>query len=131
MDVRITFASAPSNIAILIEKLYQRNEEEKRTKYNSRVINTKQATFVPLQLLHGQTRVCSRSEWIHVNLWQIRQMEFFRNRRRIHRGLFQSLPWTLPESAADSTRVCLGPKYLPQIRKYAAEPWTCLSRKEI
>ena len=48
MDVRITHASAPSNIALPIEKLYRRNEEEKKTKYNSRVINTERATFVPL-----------------------------------------------------------------------------------
>ena len=48
MDVRITHPNAPSNVKVPLAKLYKRNEEEKKTKYNSRVINTEKATFVPL-----------------------------------------------------------------------------------
>ena len=40
MDVRITHPNAPSNLNVPLDKLYKRNEEEKKTKYNSRVINT-------------------------------------------------------------------------------------------
>ena len=48
MDVRITHPNAPSNLNVPLDKLYKRNEEEKKTKYNSRVINTERASFIPL-----------------------------------------------------------------------------------
>ena len=48
MDVRITHPNAPSNVKVPLEKLYKRNEDEKKTKYNSRVINTEKASFIPL-----------------------------------------------------------------------------------
>ena len=48
MDVRITHPNAPSNLAVPLDKLYKRNEDEKKTKYNSRVINTERASFIPL-----------------------------------------------------------------------------------
>ncbi len=47
-DVRITHPNAPSNISVPLDKLLLKNEKEKKTKYNSRVINTERATFVPL-----------------------------------------------------------------------------------
>ena len=31
-----------------MDKLYKRNEEENKTKYNSRIINTERASFIPL-----------------------------------------------------------------------------------
>ncbi len=48
MDVRITHPNAPSNLAIPLDKLLLKNETEKKKKYNSRVINTERASFVPL-----------------------------------------------------------------------------------
>ena len=48
MDVRITHPTAASNMPLDLDKLYAKNETEKKTKYNSRVINTEKATFVPL-----------------------------------------------------------------------------------
>ena len=48
MDVRITHPNAPSNLSIPVEKLLLKNEAEKKSKYGSRVINTKRATFIPL-----------------------------------------------------------------------------------
>ena len=48
MDVRITHPNAPSNLNVPLDKLYKRNEEEKKTKYNSRVLNTERASFIPL-----------------------------------------------------------------------------------
>ena len=48
MDVRITHPNAPSNLNVPLDKLYKRNEEEKKTKYNSRIINTERASFILL-----------------------------------------------------------------------------------
>ena len=48
MDVRITHSNAPSNLSIPLDKLIQKNEKEKKNKYNSRVINTERASFIPL-----------------------------------------------------------------------------------
>ena len=48
MDVRITHPNAPSNLSIPLDKLLKKNEKEKKTKYNSRVINTERASFIPL-----------------------------------------------------------------------------------
>ena len=48
MDVRITHPNAPSNCALSLQQIYSRNEKEKKTKYNSRVIQTEKSTFVPL-----------------------------------------------------------------------------------
>ena len=47
-DVRVTHAGAKSNSDIPLEKLLSRNENEKRRKYSSRVINTEKSSFVPL-----------------------------------------------------------------------------------
>ncbi len=48
MDVRITHPNAPSNLATPLDKLLVKNEKEKKSKYNSRVINTERASFIPL-----------------------------------------------------------------------------------
>ena len=48
MDVRITHPNAPSNLKIPLDKLLLKNEKEKKSKYNSRVINTERASFIPL-----------------------------------------------------------------------------------
>ena len=48
MDVRTTHPNAPSNLAVPLDKLYKRNEDGKKTKYNSKVINTERASFIPL-----------------------------------------------------------------------------------
>ena len=48
MDVRITHANTPSNRELNLDQIYSRNENEKKRKYNSRVINTEKSTFVPL-----------------------------------------------------------------------------------
>ena len=48
MDVRITHPNAPSNMSLPVDKLLLKNEAEKKTKYASRVINTKRASFIPL-----------------------------------------------------------------------------------
>ncbi len=47
-DVRVTHANAPSNSNMTMEKLFDRNENEKKSKYSSRVINTEKCSFVPL-----------------------------------------------------------------------------------
>ena len=48
MDVRVTHANAPSNRSLSFDKLYAKNENEKKTKYLSRVINTEKSSFIPL-----------------------------------------------------------------------------------
>jgi hypothetical protein len=62
MDVRITHANTPSNRALNLEQIYSRNENEKKRKYNSRVINTEKSTFVPLVFTTtgGQAPECQR-----------------------------------------------------------------------
>ena len=50
MDVRITHPNAPLNLIVPLDKLHKINEEEKKTKYNSRIINTERASFIPLVL---------------------------------------------------------------------------------
>ncbi len=47
-DVRVTHGGAKSNCAIPLEQLLKRNENEKKRKYSSRVINTEKSSFVPL-----------------------------------------------------------------------------------
>jgi hypothetical protein len=47
-DVRVTHAGAKSNIDKPLDKLLLKNENEKKTKYSSRVINTEKSSFVPL-----------------------------------------------------------------------------------
>ncbi len=47
-DVRITHANAPSNVSLSLDKLYKKHEKEKKSKYNSRVINTEKSSFIPL-----------------------------------------------------------------------------------
>ena len=48
MDARITHPNAPSNMSTPVDKLLLKNEAEKKSKYASRVINTAQASFIPL-----------------------------------------------------------------------------------
>ncbi len=62
MDVRITHANAPSNRTLSLEQIYSRNENEKKRKYNSRVIETEKSTFVPLVFTTtgGTGKECSR-----------------------------------------------------------------------
>ena len=36
------------HLKVPLDKLYKRNENEKKAKYNSRVINTEKASFIPL-----------------------------------------------------------------------------------
>ena len=53
MDVRVTHPNAPSNVTVTLDKLLLRNENEKKKKYNSRIINTEKATFIPLVFTTG------------------------------------------------------------------------------
>lgn len=53
MDVRITHPGAPSNKKYALDKLLSKNEQEKKLKYNSRVINTEKSTFIPLVFTTG------------------------------------------------------------------------------
>ena len=46
--MRITHANAPSNMSLSLDKLYKKHEKEKKSKYNSRVINTEKSSFIPL-----------------------------------------------------------------------------------
>ena len=47
-DVRVTHSGAKSNSTVPLEQLLKRNENEKKRKYSSRVINTEKSSFVPL-----------------------------------------------------------------------------------
>ena len=48
LDVRITHPNAPSNRSKTLDRLYHRNEQEKKTKYNQRVLQTEKGSFTPL-----------------------------------------------------------------------------------
>ena len=47
-DVRVVHPNAPSYNGKDVEKIYQQNEREKKSKYNQRVIQVEKATFTPL-----------------------------------------------------------------------------------
>ena len=47
-DVRITHPGAPSYRDKSLEKVYEKNENEKKAAYMDRVINVEKGTFVPL-----------------------------------------------------------------------------------
>ena len=47
-DVRVTHSGANSNCKMPLQQLLKRNENEKKRKYSSRVINTEKSSFVPL-----------------------------------------------------------------------------------
>ena len=47
-DVRITHSGAPSNQALTLKRLYEKNEEEKMVAYNDRVIQIEKGSFNPL-----------------------------------------------------------------------------------
>ncbi len=53
MDVRITHPNAPTNVNMPLDNLLLKNENEKKRKYNSRVMNTEKATFIPLVFTTG------------------------------------------------------------------------------
>ena len=48
VDVRVFHPQAPTNSCKSIPAMYQSHEQEKKHKYNSRVINVERATFTPL-----------------------------------------------------------------------------------
>ncbi len=47
-DVRVTNPNAPSNSQKSLKEVYLKNEKEKMTKYNDRVIQIEKASFIPL-----------------------------------------------------------------------------------
>ena len=61
MDVRIFHPNAPSYRGKDIEKLYEQHENEKKNKYNHRVIQVEKATFTPLvfSTLGGMAPECT------------------------------------------------------------------------
>ena len=47
-DIRVTNPNAKSQTDIPIEKVYKKHEEEKKRKYNDRVLNNEHGSFTPL-----------------------------------------------------------------------------------
>ncbi len=50
-DVRVTHPYAASNVTVTLKALYERNEREKREKYQARVTETEKGSFEPLVFL--------------------------------------------------------------------------------
>ena len=48
LDVRVVHPNCPTNRGKTIEKIYEKNEKEKKNSYNQRVIQVEKATFTPL-----------------------------------------------------------------------------------
>ena len=50
LDVRVTHPHSPSFAGLTSEQLYKKHEQEKKRKYNDRVLNVDRGTFTPLVL---------------------------------------------------------------------------------
>ena len=48
MDVRVVHPDCPSHVGKDLKTIYKQNEEEKKRKYNQRIIQVEKATFTPL-----------------------------------------------------------------------------------
>ena len=59
-DVRVTNTNASSQVALPIEKIYKKHENEKKTKYNDRVLNNEHGSFTPLvfSINGGMSKEC-------------------------------------------------------------------------
>ena len=47
-DIKVTHPNAPSHLGKSLERLYKESENEKKRKYNDRIVNIERASFTPL-----------------------------------------------------------------------------------
>ena len=61
-DIRVTHPNAPSNRTIDLKRLYKRNEEQKKSLYEDRIVQNEKATFCPLvfSTTGGVGELCER-----------------------------------------------------------------------
>lgn len=59
-DVRVTNTNAASQVAMPIEKIYKKHENEKKKQYNDRVLNNEHGSFTPLvfSINGGMSKEC-------------------------------------------------------------------------